>query len=65
MAKATQHRTEYRTSKGKKRLLKRDAKGKIVDNQSWKNVSRADQRQRSKAEVAAKAKKAAKLVRGS
>lgn len=49
-------RSEYRTKTGKKRLLKRDAAGRITDNQSYANVSRADQRQRSKAEKAKKAK---------
>lgn len=50
MAVATKHRTEYRTSKGTKRYLKRGKDGRIKDNQSFKNASRADQRQRSKAE---------------
>ena len=47
-------RTEYRTSTGQKRLLKRDSKGRIVDNQSWKNVIRADLAKRSKIERARK-----------
>jgi hypothetical protein len=51
-------RTMYRTPKGTKRLLKRNAKGKFTDNQKWKNVTRADQRQKSAAELEADAKKA-------
>lgn len=51
-------RSEYRTSTGKKRLLKRDKAGRIKDNQSWRNVSAADQRKSSKAEKAKAAKKA-------
>ena len=51
-------RSEYRTKKGKKRLLKRNKKGQIVDNQAWSNVSRADQKRKSKAEKASDAKKA-------
>ena len=48
-------RSEYRTKKGKKRLLKRGKDGRIKDNQSWANVSRADQKQKSKAERAKRA----------
>lgn len=53
-------RTMYRTPKGTKRLLKRRANGQIRDNQKWKNVTAADQRQKSKAELEADAKKAEK-----
>ena len=45
------HRTQYYTKKGNKRLLKRNKKGQIVDNQSYKHVSRCDQKKKSKKEV--------------
>lgn len=48
MAKKT--RTAYRTAKGTKRYLKRNAKGRIVDNQSYKRASQLDQKRKSKAE---------------
>jgi hypothetical protein len=51
-SKATEHRSEYRTSKGSKRYLKRNAKGRIVDNQSFKNAHGQDVRKSSKAERA-------------
>lgn len=44
-------RTAYRTSKGTKRYLKRDAKGRIVDNQSARRASQLDQKKRSRAEL--------------
>lgn len=47
---ATKTRTAYKTSKGNKRYLKRDAKGRIVDNQSYKRSSQLDQKKRAKAE---------------
>ncbi len=43
-------RTQYRTSKGNKRYLKRDRKGRIIDNQSYKKAHGADIKRRSKAE---------------
>lgn len=43
-------RSQYRTSKGNKRYLKRDAKGRIVDNQSYKKAHGADVKRRAKAE---------------
>ena len=49
-------RSMYRTPKGTKRLLKRDKKGRITDNQKWGNVTAADQRQKSEAELEADAK---------
>lgn len=45
-------RSEYRTSKGTKRYLKRDKKGRIIDNQSYKRASQLDQKKRAKAERA-------------
>lgn len=44
-------RTAYRTAKGTKRYLKRDAKGRITDNQSYKKAHGADVRRKSKAEA--------------
>jgi uncharacterized protein YjhX (UPF0386 family) len=58
MAKAK--RTTHRSSKGTKLYAKRDAKGRITDIQTFKRAHGADLRKRSKAETAAKAKKAAK-----
>lgn len=49
-SKARKHRSEYRTSTGKKRLLKRDAKGRITDNQSYKKAHGQDVRRRAKGE---------------
>lgn len=43
-------RTQFWTKTGKKRYLKRDKKGRIVDNQSYKNAHGEDVRKRSKAE---------------
>lgn len=43
-------RSEYRTSKGTKRYLKRDAKGRIIDNQSYKHAHGQDVRRRAKGE---------------
>jgi hypothetical protein len=47
-------RSTYKTSTGKKRYLKRDAEGRIVDNQSYKNAHGQDVRRKSKAELAKK-----------
>jgi len=52
-------RTQYWTkkkdgTKGKKRLLLRNKKGQIKDNQSWKRVSQLDQKKRSKEEKLSK-----------
>lgn len=49
-------RTTLRSSKGKKLYAVRDRKGKFKDIQSYKRSSAADQRKRSKAELAKKAK---------
>lgn len=43
-------RTQYRTSKGNKRYLKRDAKGRIVDNQSYKRAHGQDVRRKARGE---------------
>lgn len=48
--KASRARSAYRTSTGKKRYLKRDAKGRIVDNQSYKKAHGQDVRRRAKGE---------------
>lgn len=48
--KAKKARTAYRTASGQKRYLKRDAKGRIVDNQSYKNAHGQDVRRRAKGE---------------
>lgn len=58
MAKAK--RTTHRSSKGTKLYAKRDKKGRITDIQTYKRAHTADMRQTSKAEAAAKTKKAAK-----
>lgn len=50
-SRARKHRTAYRTSTGQKRYLKRDAKGRIIDNQSYKRAQGADIRRRAKAEA--------------
>jgi len=43
-------RSQYWTSRGNKRFLKRDKRGRIVDNQSYKRASQLDQKRKSKAE---------------
>ena len=43
-------RSQYWTKTGKKRLLKRNKKGQITDNQSYKKVSQQDQKLDSKEE---------------
>ena len=43
-------RSQYRTKTGKKRYLKRDAKGRITDNQSYKKAHGQDVRRKSKGE---------------
>lgn len=48
---AKRARSEYRTSKGTKRYLKRDKKGRIKDNQSYKNAHGQDVRRRAKDEA--------------
>lgn len=52
MAKGTKHRSRYKTTKGNARLLKRDAKGRITDNQSEKRTKQLDQKHKSRAERA-------------
>ncbi len=47
-------RSQYYTKTGKKRYLKRNKKGQIVDNQSYKNAHGADIKRKSKAELAKK-----------
>lgn len=47
-------RSTYKTSKGNKRYLKRNAEGKIVDNQSFKHAHGQDVRRKSKSEKAKK-----------
>ena len=44
------HRTAYKTSKGNKRYLKRNAKGQIVDNQSYKKAHGQDVRRSARDE---------------
>ncbi len=53
-------RTTHRSVKGTKLYAVRDAKGRFVDIQTYKRAHAADMRKKSKAEVAAKAKKAKK-----
>ena len=48
---AKRKRTTYRTSKGTKRYLKRNKKGQIVDNQSYKRAHGQDVERKSKAEL--------------
>lgn len=43
-------RSAFKTKKGNKRYLKRNAKGRITDNQSYKNAHGQDVRRKSKAE---------------
>ena len=54
-------RSQYWTSKGNKRLLKRNKKGQIVDNQSYKRVSQLDQKKKS---VSEKEKRIRLLIQG-
>lgn len=49
-SRARKHRTLVKTATGQRRLLKRDAKGRIVDNQSARRASQLDQKKRSRAE---------------
>ena len=58
MAKAK--RTTHRSSKGKKLYAVRDQEGRFKDIQTYERAHRADLAQKSKAEVAAAAKKGAK-----
>jgi hypothetical protein len=58
MAKA--HRTEMRSSKGKKLYAVRDKEGKFEDIQTYERAHRADMAHKSKAEVMKAAKKTAK-----
>jgi DNA-binding protein HU-beta len=55
MAKAK--RTTHRSSTGKKLYAVRDSKGRFKDIQTYERAHRADLKKKSKAEVAAKAKK--------
>ena len=50
-------RTTHRSSKGTKLYAVRDSKGRFVDIQTYKRAHAADLRRKSKAEMAAKAKK--------
>lgn len=49
-SKARKHRTLVVTSTGKRRYLKRNAKGRIVDNQDAGRAHGQDVRRKSKAE---------------
>ncbi len=51
-------RTTHRSVKGTKLYAVRDEKGRFVDIQTYKRAHAADLRKKSKAETAAKAKKA-------
>ena len=51
-------RTTLRSSKGTKLYAVRDAEGKFKDVQTYKRAHGADVKRKSKAETAAKAKKA-------
>lgn len=53
-------RTTHRSVKGTKLYAVRDEKGRFVDIQTYKRALAADMRKKSKAETAAKAKKAKK-----
>jgi DNA-binding protein HU-beta len=53
-------RTTHRSSKGTKLYAVRDSKGRFKDIQTYKRAHAADMRRTSKAEAAAKLKKAAK-----
>jgi DNA-binding protein HU-beta len=53
-------RTTHRSSKGTKLYAVRDSKGRFKDLQTYKRAHAADMRRTSKAEAAAKLKKAAK-----
>jgi hypothetical protein len=58
MAKA--HRTEMRSSKGKKLYAVRDKEGKFEDIQTYERAHRADMAHKSKAEMMTAAKTTAK-----
>ena len=58
MAKA--RRTTHRSTAGKKLYAVRDARGRFKDIQTYERAHRADLAHRSKAELAAAAKKSAK-----
>lgn len=53
-------RTTHRSSKSTKLYAVRDSKGRFKDIQTYKRAHAADMRRTSKAEAAAKLKKAAK-----
>jgi len=53
-------RTTHRSSKGTKLYAVRDSKGRFKDIQTYKRAQAADMRRTSKAETAAKLKKATK-----
>lgn len=44
MAKKKKSRSQFKTTKGNKRYLKRNRKGRIVDNQSYKRAHGTDLR---------------------
>ena len=48
---ARRRRSAYKTSKGNKRYLKRDKRGRIVDNQGYKRSHGRDVRRKSKEEL--------------
>lgn len=54
-------RTTHRSIKGTKLYAVRDEKGRFVDIQTYKRAHAADLRKKSKAEIAAKAKKTKKV----
>ena len=49
-SKARKHRTAFTTLRGNKRYLKRNADGRIVDNQSYKLAHGADVRRKARGE---------------
>jgi len=53
-------RTTHRSVKGTKLYAVRDEKGRFVDIQTYKQAHAADMKRKSKAEIAAKAKKTTK-----
>jgi DNA-binding protein HU-beta len=53
-------RTTHRSSKGTKLYAVRDSKGRFMDIQTYKRAHAMDMKRHSKAEAAAKRKKAAK-----
>ena len=47
MKKKKKSRSQFWTATGKKRYLKRNKKGRIVDNQSYAKASAQDQKRRA------------------